>query len=108
MSEKEILIKEIIGIVIKMVIGVCIGIPVAALFEFNTIATVILFSGFIEGWKVMNRFIGTFIAGGAYGLALSLFIFCIKVFLAALVGFFVTLWSLIERSISLYRLTKVA
>lgn len=108
MSEKEILLKKIAGIVIKMVIGACIGVPVAAFMEYNTTAMVILFSGFIEGWKVISRFMGTFIAGGVYGIFLSLFLLFIKVFLACLIGFFVTLWSLTEKLFLLYRLTKAA
>lgn len=92
------IIKEILIILVEALVGAMIGF----LFGSNVGGSVddgilfaILCSGLIEGWKVINEFVGTFIGYGAYGLAFAIVLNAVKVIIACCLGFCISVGKII-------------
>lgn len=97
MNEKKMLEKEITMIVMKMIVGAVIGVIVANIIGYPEMAfsMAIMFSGVVEGWKVVNNIFSTYIGLDMESFIFSLFFLLVKIMISAALGFFLSIGKLI-------------
>lgn len=105
------IIKEIVIILVEALIGAMIGFFLGTNFGGDVeqgIWLAILFSGLIEGWKVLDEFVGTFMGYGAYGCGFAIVLNMVKVLLSCCLGFCLSVGKVIYLIVRFIILTRKA